>query len=270
VLVQYLVMVPVFCAAVGAYPADLVVHERIAVRDESGRALFAELRGGEVSEGVLRWARVVIVDDEGGMVWDQFDVGLHPWMLRSGRFCGREVLFVGVRKPAIFDPFERPRPFFYEVRAGGIGLRKVWLGTSLSRPFVTIDLGNLDGVGEDELVALEQTASGGLELSAYVWRGFGIEGVARSKGISRAREADCVDVWGGPQEEVVVRQVEGQRWRFVAYGLAGEELAPVAQASATVSGEGVAWSLIAADGAKVGCVELRGRATRRVRFRAVE
>lgn len=260
----------VVCAAIGASPENIIVHERVAVHDESGRALFAELRGGEMTDGVLRQARVAIVDAEGRVVWDSFEAELHPWMLRSGRFCGCEVLLVGVRKPAIFDPVERPRPFLYEVRAGGAGLRKVWLGTSLSRPFVTIDLGNLDGVGEDELVALEQTAPGGLELSAYVWKGFGIEGLARSESIPSAREVSCVDVWGGPEEEVVVRQVEGQRWRFVAYGLSEERLSPVAKARATVPGEGVAWSLVAADGGGAGLVELRGSVLRRVRFRAVE
>lgn len=206
-------------------------RQQAATSDPAGTPFTAVLHGGYTdTAGVLRGAKVTILHRCGQVVWDDFDPSLHPWLLRAGRFAGRNVLLIGVRKPTIFDPPERPRPFIYSLKPDGLGLRKVWLGTSLSRPFLTASFGDLDGVGEDELVALEFTADGGLALGAYRWEGFGIEGTARSDPIPNARELLCGNVWGGPAQEAVVLTCTDEGCRFLAFGIVSDRLLPVAQA----------------------------------------
>jgi hypothetical protein len=60
-----------------------------------------------------------------------------------------------------------------------------WLGSRLSRPFDDAVLGDLDADGRDELVAVEHTREGQLEIAAYHWRGFGFERAAVSAAASR-------------------------------------------------------------------------------------
>lgn len=252
------------CCQGAPAPIPAPVHERVTARDPGGAAHEVVLAGGRVDEaGVLREGRVIILDGEGRPAWDGFDAGLHPWLLRAGRFAGRNVVFIGVRRATVFDPVERPRPFIYALRAGGEGLSKVWLGTSLSRPFVSADFGNLDGTGEDELVALERTRAGGLALGAYRWEGFGVEGVARSEEVAGARDVRCADVLGDGAEAAVVWVVTEETWRFIAFRLEGERLVRAAEAVATVRGDDVRWELTP------GAVRLRrGAVTRDLAFRA--
>lgn len=254
-----------------AAPADVPapVHERVTALDPSGVAHEVVLAGGYVDDaGVLREARVLIVERDGAPAWEGFDPALHPWLLRAGRFAGQDVIFVGVRRPTVFDPVERPRPFIYALRAGGRGLSKVWLGTSLSRPFLSADFGNLDGIGEDELVALERTRTGGTALGAYRWEGFGVEGLARSEEVSGARDVRCADVLGGGAAAAVVWAVTGEMWRFIAFRLEGERLVRAAEAGATVRGAAPSWELVQASGEQMGAVRLRrGAVTRELPFR---
>lgn len=96
---------------------------------------------------------------------------------------GRIEALVLVTGRARFDPRLALRPFVYGW--DGRRLYPKWLGSRLSRPFDDATLGDLDGDGRDELVAVERTRDGALELAAYRWRGFGFERVATSDSLAR-------------------------------------------------------------------------------------
>lgn len=98
-----------------------------------------------------------------------------PWRVSWGDVDndGREELLVGVIGRARFDPTERKRPFIYSW--DGRRLVPKWLGSRLSRPFTDVILGNADDAGASDLVALESTRDGGLEVAMYAWKGFGFE-----------------------------------------------------------------------------------------------
>ncbi len=264
-------LLSILCFALPAAPSPGPTRQVVPARDPAGARFQVALQGGHTdAAGSLRAARVVIRTEAGMPCWDDFDPNLHPWLLRSGRFAGREVLLIGVRKSTIFDPPERPRPFLYALKPAGRGLTKVWLGTSLSRPLVTATFGDLDGQGEDELVALERTASGGIALGAYQWEGFGVEGLARSQEVAAARDVACADVCGDGVAEAVVFSAQGTRWGFRAFGLQGEHLVPVAEAAATAPARPATWVLVPATNGTMGAVRLSsGRATRTLRFRAI-
>lgn len=98
-----------------------------------------------------------------------------PWRVSWGDVDndGREELLIGVIGRARFDPTERKRPFVYSW--DGRRLVPKWLGSRLSRPFEDVLLGNADNAGASDLVALESTRDGGLEVAIYAWKGFGFE-----------------------------------------------------------------------------------------------
>jgi hypothetical protein len=248
-----------------ACAADLE-RQAVFVTAPTGERLRAVLRGGDMDGcGVLRGAAVALLDDSGATVWDEFRRDWNPWLLRVGHFGGREVLLVGVRKPAPMDPVERVRPFLFTVRPHGLGLQKAWLGTSLSRPFLTVDFGNVDGTGEDELVALERTREGVPTVRAYRWRGFGIEGVADSPPLPGADDLRCGDVLGDGREEAVVRIVTGQVWRFVALGLDRDSLEVTDEVRATVGKSPAQWAL-QTEASPRGVVLIRGQVRRVLPF----
>lgn len=229
-------------AAAGAGP----VRGRARATAPDGARVCLVLRGGRVDgAGILRGAGVAICDLRGRVLWDGFDRALNPWLLGAGRFAGKSAVLVGVTKACPFDRREAPRPFLYALQPGGQGLSKLWLGTSLARPFVAAGFAHLGGRADDELVALERTASGALALGAYRWEGFGVEGLARSEEIPGAREMRCPEAGGDRAQEVVVRTEVGQRWRFLAYSLRGERLVAVAESWATVGPGAVRWEATA-------------------------
>ncbi len=79
---------------------------------------------------------------------------------------------------ARFDHRVALRPFVYGW--DGARLYPKWLGSRLSRPFHDATLGDLDHDGRAELVSVEDTRDGDLEIAAYRWSGFGFERVATS------------------------------------------------------------------------------------------
>lgn len=114
-----------------------------------------------------------------------------PWRVTWGDVDGdgRAELLVGVIGKARFDPVERKRPFVYAW--DGRRLVPKWLGSRLSRPIEDIILGNADDEGPDDLVAVESTRDGGLEVAVYAWKGFGFERRFSSSRITAPASLGC-------------------------------------------------------------------------------
>ncbi len=148
-------------------------------------ALVALLAGGHHENGQLRAGELFLgtVGSDGCEWWPtKYQPEQNPWLIRGGRWNERRVLFVGAVMPVHFDPAPHRRPQIFEV----IGddqprLWPIWLGSSLSRPFVDAMFVDIDSDGEDELAAVELTGSGDLLIQVYRWRGSGFEGVAASE-----------------------------------------------------------------------------------------
>jgi hypothetical protein len=96
---------------------------------------------------------------------------------------GRIEALVLVTGRARFDRRLALRPFVYGW--DGARLFPKWLGSRLSRPFDDATLGDLDGDGRADLVAVEHTREGTREIAAYRWRGFGFERIATSESLER-------------------------------------------------------------------------------------
>lgn len=137
-------------------------------------------------------------------VWDGPDATVNPWWVGFGDFtgAGRPGLLLGVWKTARFDPTYDRRPFIYglypadggtsETAAGASGAGAsapgvfapypLWLGSRLSNPFTSLAVGDADGDGVDEIVAVTAQADGSQAISTYDWSGFGVVLGARVTG----------------------------------------------------------------------------------------
>lgn len=241
----------------------------VAARDEAGAPVQAALRGGHLDPaGVLRGARVTLTWPD-GRVWDAFAPGLHPWTLAAGTFAGGPVLLVGVRKPAPFDPLERERPFIYTIRPAGQGLRKRWLGTSLARPFRAVCFADLQPGGDDELCALERTRRGAWEIAAYIWEGFGVEGLACSPELPASGSLpESVPLAAPEGGRLMVMSRRGEQATFTAFALRPGEgphtaaLTPIARRVVTVGTRPFAWSPHTGRGIPLGITLSRGAVCR--------
>jgi hypothetical protein len=129
---------------------------------------------------------------------------------------GRIEALVLVTGYARFDPQPALRPFVYGW--DGARLYPKWLGSRLSRPFDDATLGDLDGDGRDELVAVERTRDGRRELAAYRWRGFGFERLATS---------DPVEEVCGPAVDASGRVLGRAGASVVAFTLVDDRLVAV-------------------------------------------
>ena len=115
-----LALAAIIVCACGLHAAD---REAAVTLDPAGHSWQVVLTGGEYDHaGHLRNAGVCVRSLCGETVWSEFPSSLHPWMVRSGRFAGQPVVLIGVRKPAIFDPVERARPFLSALRRQTSGL----------------------------------------------------------------------------------------------------------------------------------------------------
>jgi hypothetical protein len=257
------------------------MHEGLGMgattRDEAGSLVWAWLAGGHTdSAGVLRGARVALMWPYDGGIWEGFDRSLNPCMVAGGRFAGGNVLLVGARKTTLFDPVERERPFIYTIRADQKGLRKRWLGTSLSRPFIAATFANLDGAGEDELCALERTHTGGWSVSAYVWEGFGVEGLGCSPELPPSDAPPELTDLGTPDGHrlILMTRHAGQA-TFTALGLrAGPDpasplLIPVARLVVTVGPAPFTWAPYSSPTIPLGVTLFRGRLLRALPLKPV-
>lgn len=147
--------------------------------------------------------------------------GTNPWRIRAGEFAGeRENLLVCVYNQAPFDEVVRRRPWIYRVVQGDDALPRLeprWRGTSFSRPFREATFGDFTGEGEGEIAALEVGEDGGRLLTAYRFRGFGLEGLAPSVRLPDVEDRLEAAHWSGDAaDELVLRARDG---RFLFYAL---------------------------------------------------
>ncbi len=106
-------------------------------------------------------------------VWSGIPRVLKPWKMITGDVDGDgklDILF-GVHKSTRFMPFDHNCLFIWGF--DGKQATKKWLGSSLSKPFSDFLAFDIDGDGEDELIALEQKQSGKKCIVVYSWIGFG-------------------------------------------------------------------------------------------------
>lgn len=96
-----------------------------------------------------------------------------PWKMTTGDVDGDGKLdiILGVHKSTRFMPFEHNCLFVWGF--DGKQATKKWLGSSLSKPFSDFLAFDIDGDGEDELIALEQKQNGKKCIVVYSWIGFG-------------------------------------------------------------------------------------------------
>lgn len=141
--------------------------------------------------------------------------GTNPWALRVGKFAGEEDnLLISVYSGAPFDQVTRRRPWIYRVVRGGDGLPHLdprWRGTSFSRPFRDATFGDFTGEREGEIAALEVDEDGDRLLTAYRFRGFGLEGLAPSVELPPVSDRLEAAHWSGrAADELVVRAADGR------------------------------------------------------------
>lgn len=132
---------------------------------------------------------------------------------------------LGVRKKARYHPRLENRPFIYSWN--GKTLLPKWRGSRLSRPFTDFTLGDWDGDGTDELVAVERTREGAVALRGYEWNGFGYTGVWDSPAYPALRSLQGRKGDASKAAEVGgIVAVQSQE-RVVIWGVSGGSLRPL-------------------------------------------
>lgn len=175
------------------------------------------LRGGLIRLAWLEGDRLVV----GG---PELDAEVNAYRLKAGRFGGEDenlLVFVYTRAP--FDEVRRPRPWIYRVIEGEDGvphLEPRWRGTSFSRPFRDATFGDFTGEGEGDVAALEIARDGGRLLTAYRFKGFGLEGLAPSIELSEVEDRLEVIPRDGRGDELIARATDG---RFLLFALDTED-----------------------------------------------
>ena len=96
-----------------------------------------------------------------------------PWKMTTGDVDGDGKLdiILGVHKSTRFMPFDHNCLFVWGFE-GKVATKK-WLGSSLSKPFSDFLSFDIDGDGEDELIALEEKQNKKKCVVVYSWIGFG-------------------------------------------------------------------------------------------------
>lgn len=114
---------------------------------------------------------------------------INPWKVE---FCnldgGEEELAIGVFKESPLHKIMAKRVFFYNIGEGRLVPK--YRMSRLSYPFDDFALADVDGCGNDELIALERTKDGRFQLGGYQWFGFVFERVYSGEVWDEAYELD--------------------------------------------------------------------------------
>lgn len=238
---------------IGSCPAAVRQSVVIPRTEAPAGPLVALLAGGHYVDGQLRAADLFLGKLRGDCIQfhqTAYRAAWNPWLIRAGRLRKRPILFVGAVMPVHFDPQPHRRPQLFEVISDDPPrLRPLWLGTSLSRPFVDATFVDCDGDGEDELAAVELAASGEFLVQLYKWAGSGFEGwAATAQCYSQPPEIAAVRLRSArPQEALLIKSNNS----LIAYDAApsgtdyGEDqLVPAGHVQVETSAP---WVVIAAD-----------------------
>jgi VCBS repeat protein len=109
----------------------------------------------------------------GRRLWQGVPRHWQPWKLKIADLDGdgRREIIVGVQKSTHFFPHPHHCLFIY--RFDGRTVQPIWLGSSLSQPFIDFAFAKREHGAADRLIAVEITREGRRCVTAYSWNGFG-------------------------------------------------------------------------------------------------
>jgi len=109
----------------------------------------------------------------GRRLWQGVPRRWRPWKLQIADMegDGRREIIVGVQKSTHFFP--RPHHCLFIYRFDGRTVQPVWLGSSLSQPFIDFTFARTGSRHAEKLIALEITRDGRRCVTVYSWDGFG-------------------------------------------------------------------------------------------------
>jgi poly-gamma-glutamate synthesis protein (capsule biosynthesis protein) len=138
-----------------------------------------DLTGDGIPETIRRSAGRVEILQAGQSIW----ISPPEWQaldlaLGDPNNDGRFEMLLSLRK-LDQQGIWRSHPFIVGYRNGMYKL--IWGGSALSSPITEVALGDVDGDGAQELVALEEQSGGGRTVSVWRWHGWGFNLVWRSQ-----------------------------------------------------------------------------------------
>ncbi len=149
----------------------------------------ADLTGDGATEHVRRVREQVVVYSDGAEVWQSPSTWrVADVALGDPNRDGRSEMLLALWKPGL-DGLEAPsaekeemlrsRPFIVGYR-GGI-YRTLWGGSAVEHPIHEVELGDVTGDGEQELVVLDGESGHECTISVWRWHGWGFSLVWRSE-----------------------------------------------------------------------------------------
>jgi len=236
---------------IGTCPAQVRQAIVVAAPETNSGPIVGLLAGGYYENGQLQGASIFLgrlTADRIRFYKTAYQAAWNPWVIRPGRLRNCPVVFIGAAMPTYFDPQCHRRPQVFEVIGNGPPrLRPIWLGTSLSRPFVDATFVDCDGDGESELAAVELAVSGEFLVQLYKWRGSGVEGWAATPACYRAPPEIGTTKLRGDREVLLIKSdnslsVYSLVWSGTGHG--EDQLVPRERVLEEV---GMAWVVIPAD-----------------------
>jgi len=151
--------------------------------EQAGGSLFwsgrIDLSGDGVPETIRRSAGGVEILQGNQRVWSSPpEWQVLDLALGDPNNDGRFEMLLSLRKPDE-QGISRSHPFIVGYRSGMYKL--LWGGSALSSPITEVELGDVDGDGAQELVALEEQPDGERTVSVWRWHGWGFNLAWRSE-----------------------------------------------------------------------------------------